>query len=167
MALDAFKPGDRVELVRHYSFWGDPSPQGTVVSTSNRRVRCKMDRSGKLIRFLPDDLRLVKRVVPRREKLGDGSSGLKAGGQLKINPRHSGGRRLTRDKALRLGTTPLRNPLSIFASQVERLGSRSSLALQLPDCGLALLGGQLAVETSVRVLERRISVHSFGAAQQT
>jgi hypothetical protein len=70
MSLDAFKPGDRVELVRHYSFWGDPSPQGTVVSTSNRRVRCKMDRSGKLIRFLPDDLRLVKRVVPRREKLG-------------------------------------------------------------------------------------------------
>jgi hypothetical protein len=61
MSLDAFKPGDRVELVRHYSFWGDPPPQGTVVSTSNHRVRCKMDRTGKLIRFRPGDLQQVKR----------------------------------------------------------------------------------------------------------
>jgi hypothetical protein len=28
MKLDLFKPGDRVELVLHYSFWGEPPPQG-------------------------------------------------------------------------------------------------------------------------------------------
>jgi hypothetical protein len=61
MAPDAFKPGDRVELVRYYSLWGDPPPQGTVVRTSNRYVCCKMDRTGKLIRFPPDDLRHAKR----------------------------------------------------------------------------------------------------------
>jgi hypothetical protein len=61
MKLDAFKPGDRIELVRYYSFWGDPPPQGTVISTSLRCVTCKMDRRGKLIRFLPNDLRHVKR----------------------------------------------------------------------------------------------------------
>jgi hypothetical protein len=61
MTLDAFKPGDRVELVRYYSFWGDAAPQGTVISTSNRRVHCKMDRTGKVIRFSPDDLRHVER----------------------------------------------------------------------------------------------------------
>ena len=68
MTLDAFKPGDRVELVRHYSFWGDPPPQGTVISTTNRCVRCKMDRSGRLIRFLPGDLRYIERIVRRKEK---------------------------------------------------------------------------------------------------
>ena len=68
MTLDAFKPGDRVELVRHYSFWGGPPPQGTVISTTNRRVRCKMDRSGRLIRYLPDDLRHIERIVPRKAK---------------------------------------------------------------------------------------------------
>lgn len=66
MTLNAFKPGDRVELVRHYSFWGDPPPQGTVISTSNRRVRCKMDRTGKLIRYFPDDLRHVERSLAKR-----------------------------------------------------------------------------------------------------
>jgi hypothetical protein len=60
MKLDAFKPGDRVELVLHYSFWGDPPPQGTVLSTSHRCVRCKMDRNGKVVRFLPQDLRHVE-----------------------------------------------------------------------------------------------------------
>ena len=68
MSLDAFKPGDRVELVRHYSFWGDPPPQGTVVSTTSRRIRCKMDRSGKLITYFPGDLRRLA-----------GSSGAKRG----------------------------------------------------------------------------------------
>jgi hypothetical protein len=68
MTLDAFKPGDRIELVRHYSFWGDPPPQGTVISTTKRCVRCKMDRSGRLIRFLPDDLRHIERIVRRKEK---------------------------------------------------------------------------------------------------
>jgi hypothetical protein len=70
MALDAFKPGDRVELARHFSFWGDPPPRGTVVSTTNRRVRCKMDRTGKLIRFLPEDLRCVEQPAPHKEKPG-------------------------------------------------------------------------------------------------
>jgi hypothetical protein len=58
ISLEEFKPGDRVELVRHFSPWGDPSPQATVVSASNRCVRCKMDRNGKVIRFLPHDLRI-------------------------------------------------------------------------------------------------------------
>jgi hypothetical protein len=73
MALTAFKPGDRIELVRHYSFWGDPSPQGTVINTTSRCVHCKMDRSGKLIRFLPADLRHIEALVPRKEKprMGD------------------------------------------------------------------------------------------------
>lgn len=62
MKLDAFKPSDRLELVRHYSFWGEPLPQGTVISTSYRCVCCKMDRSGKLIRFLPNDLRGTRRM---------------------------------------------------------------------------------------------------------
>ena len=66
MTLDAFKPGDRVELVRYYSFWGDPPPQGIVISTSNRRVHCKMDRTGKLIRYFPDDLRHVERSHAKR-----------------------------------------------------------------------------------------------------
>jgi hypothetical protein len=79
MALDAFKPGDRVELVRHYSFWGDPPPQGTVISKTNRRVCCKMDRSGKLIRFLPDDLRHVERRVLRKQKPRIGALGPKVG----------------------------------------------------------------------------------------
>jgi hypothetical protein len=59
MTTDAFKPGDRVQLVLHYSFWGDPLPQGTVIRISNSHVCCKMDRTGKLIRFLPQDLRHV------------------------------------------------------------------------------------------------------------
>ena len=75
MTLDAFKQGDRVELVRHYSFWGAPPPQGTVISTTNRCVRCKMDRSGRLIRFLPDDLRHIERVAPRKEKPRAGARG--------------------------------------------------------------------------------------------
>ena len=48
---EPFAPGDRVELVRHYSFFGAPPPQGTVVGTTNRLIRCKMDRSGRVIRF--------------------------------------------------------------------------------------------------------------------
>ena len=72
MALDAFKPGDRVELVLHYSFWGDPPPQGTVVSTTSRRIRCKMDRSGKLITYLPGDLR---RLAASGAKRGVGVEG--------------------------------------------------------------------------------------------
>lgn len=66
MAVDIFEPGDRVELVRHYSFWGDPPPQATVVSATNRRIRCKMDRSGKLIRFSPEDLRHVEELPSRQ-----------------------------------------------------------------------------------------------------
>ena len=36
---------------RANSFFGAPPPQGTVVGTTNRLIRCKMDRSGKVIRF--------------------------------------------------------------------------------------------------------------------
>ncbi len=74
MTLDAFRPGDLIELVRYYSFWGDPPPQGIVISTSNRRVHCKMDRTGKLISYFPDDLRHVERShakrSPRRRRRG-------------------------------------------------------------------------------------------------
>ena len=65
MSLEAFKPGDRVELVHHYSFSGEPPPQGTVLTTGYRLIRCKMDRSGKVVRFSPDDLRHVERRRPR------------------------------------------------------------------------------------------------------
>jgi hypothetical protein len=71
MAVDAFKPGDRVELVRHYNFWGEPPPQATVISTTNRRIRCKMDRSGKLIRFLQEDLRHVEQLPSRQPAAGE------------------------------------------------------------------------------------------------
>jgi hypothetical protein len=57
----SFGPGDGVELVRHYSPWGDPPPQGTVVKASNRLICCKMDRSGKLVRFPPYELRLLQK----------------------------------------------------------------------------------------------------------
>ena len=68
MTEDEFKPGDRVELMLHYSFWGGPLPQATVISTTHRFVRCKMDRNGKLIRLLPQDLRRVHRIVPRKKE---------------------------------------------------------------------------------------------------
>jgi hypothetical protein len=84
MTLDAFKPGDRVELVRYYSFWGDAPPQRTVISTSNRRVRCKMDRTGKLIRYFPDGLRHVERSY---------GGGLGAKAKTIVVRRHNGARR--------------------------------------------------------------------------
>jgi hypothetical protein len=59
MAMQAFKPGDRVELVRYYSFWGEPLPQGTVISITDRTIHTQMDRNGRMIRFSPDDLRVV------------------------------------------------------------------------------------------------------------
>ena len=62
---DAFKRGERVELVLYYDFWGSPPPERTVVGTSRRHVSCKMDRSGKVIRFLPQDL---QRVQPSRKR---------------------------------------------------------------------------------------------------
>jgi hypothetical protein len=68
MAGDEFKPGDRVELLLHYSFCGDPLPQATVISTTHRCVRCRMDRNGKLIRLLPQDLRHIHRTVPRKKE---------------------------------------------------------------------------------------------------
>ena len=64
MASNSFNPGDRVQLVLHYDLWGAPPPQATVISTSNRYVRCKMDHSGKMIRFLPQDLRNVAAEAP-------------------------------------------------------------------------------------------------------
>ena len=68
MDPDAFEPGDRVELVRYYSFWGDPPPQGTVLRTTNRLITCKMDRTGKLIRYRPDDLRRVEQSTKRKPR---------------------------------------------------------------------------------------------------
>ena len=58
--LDAFKVGDRVELLLFYSFnENEPLPQGTVVSASSRCIRTKMDRTGKVVRFDPRDLRVI------------------------------------------------------------------------------------------------------------
>jgi len=57
---DAFRVGDRVELMLFYSLVGEPRPQGTVVSVG-RMIHCKMDHSGKIIRFEPSDLRVIGR----------------------------------------------------------------------------------------------------------
>ena len=57
---DAFQAGDRVELLLFYGFHGEPRPQGTVV-TVGRTIHCKMDHSGKIIRFEPSDLRVIGR----------------------------------------------------------------------------------------------------------
>jgi hypothetical protein len=57
--MHAFKPGDRVELVSYYSFWGEPFPQGTVIRTTDRTIHTKMDRNGKMIRLSPDDLQVA------------------------------------------------------------------------------------------------------------
>lgn len=59
MAIHAFKRGDRVELARYYSFWGEPLPQGTVISATDRTILTKMDRNGRMIRLSPEDLRVV------------------------------------------------------------------------------------------------------------
>jgi hypothetical protein len=56
--MHAFKRGDRVELVRYYSFWGEPLPQGTVISATDRTILTKMDRNGRMIRLSPDDFGL-------------------------------------------------------------------------------------------------------------
>ena len=58
--LSAFKKGYRVELLLHYSFEPGPRPQGTVVGTSYRTVRVKMDRHGKTVGLAPSDIRIIK-----------------------------------------------------------------------------------------------------------
>ena len=55
---DAFRVGDRIELMLFYGFHDEPPPQGTVVSVG-RMIRCKMDRNGKVVRFEPSDLRVI------------------------------------------------------------------------------------------------------------
>ena len=60
--LTAFKIGDRVELLRYYSFEGDPPPKGTVVSIGLRRVDCKIDSHGRVIGFAPSDLSIVGKM---------------------------------------------------------------------------------------------------------
>ena len=59
--LGAFKVGDRVELLLFYDFYGGPPPQGTVVAIGHRTVNCKMDRHGKMVRFEPSDLRIIRK----------------------------------------------------------------------------------------------------------
>ena len=58
---DAFRIGDRVELMLFCSLVGEPPPQGTVVAIGYRTVNCKMDRNGKVVRFEPSDLRVIPR----------------------------------------------------------------------------------------------------------
>ena len=58
---DAFKIGDRVELLLFYGLNGEARPQGTVVGIGHRRVRCKMDRHGRVVGFAPTDLRIVEK----------------------------------------------------------------------------------------------------------
>ena len=56
-----FKVGDRIELLLYYSFEPGPLPQGTVVRLGPRElVKVKMDRNGKLVSFMPSDLRIIK-----------------------------------------------------------------------------------------------------------
>ena len=62
---DAFRVGDRVELMLFYSLVGEPQPQGTVVSIG-RMIRCKMDRNGKVVRLEPSDLRVIRRPKGKR-----------------------------------------------------------------------------------------------------
>jgi len=62
---DAFRVGDRVELLLFYGFHGEPRPRGTVV-TVGRSIRCKMDRNGKMVRFDPSDLRVIGTAKRRR-----------------------------------------------------------------------------------------------------
>jgi len=63
---DAFRTGDRVELMLFCSPVGGPQPQGTVVSVG-RMIHCKMDRNGKIIRFEPSDLRRIGRGETKAE----------------------------------------------------------------------------------------------------
>ena len=62
---DAFRVGDRVELMLFYSPVDELRPQGTVVSIG-RTIRCKMDRNGKVVRFEPSDLRVIEKGKRRR-----------------------------------------------------------------------------------------------------
>jgi hypothetical protein len=58
--LSAFNIGDRVELLLFYGFHSEAPPQGTVVGKSSKRVHCKMDDTGRVIRFDPSDLRVIE-----------------------------------------------------------------------------------------------------------
>jgi hypothetical protein len=65
---DAFRVGDRVELMLFYSLVDEPRPQGTVVSV-DRTIHCKMDRNGKVVRLEPSDLRVIRKPpVTRGER---------------------------------------------------------------------------------------------------
>ena len=64
---DAFRVGDRVELLLFYGFHGEPCPRGTVVSVG-RMIHCKMDHSGKVVRFEASDLGLIGRGETPRPK---------------------------------------------------------------------------------------------------
>jgi hypothetical protein len=63
MPTVTFKAGDRVELLLYYSFEPGPLPRGTVVRTTSTRglVKVKMDRNGKIVGFMPSDLRVIKK----------------------------------------------------------------------------------------------------------
>ena len=64
--LDAFRVGDRVELLLFYGFHGEPCPRGTVTAIGHRTIRCKMDRNGKVVRLEPSDLRVLEKGKQRR-----------------------------------------------------------------------------------------------------
>ena len=62
--------GDRVELLLFYGFDPNaPLPQGTVVGAIPKCIHAKMDRTGKVVRFDPKDLRVIngKKVHPTLE----------------------------------------------------------------------------------------------------
>ena len=58
---DSFQVGDRVQLVLHYSLEGDPPPEGTVVGIGRQLLTVRMDRHGRVIGFVPSDLRIVEK----------------------------------------------------------------------------------------------------------
>ena len=59
--LDAYKSGIEFELLLFYGVDGESRPNGTVIGIGPSRVRCKMDRHGRVIGFAPSDLRIVEK----------------------------------------------------------------------------------------------------------
>ena len=50
---------EAIALSLFVTFGGEPLPQGTVISATDRTILTKMDRNGRMIRLSPDDLRVV------------------------------------------------------------------------------------------------------------
>lgn len=61
-----FNSGDRVEIAPHFDLWMRGDRYGDVVKHSAKfGVYVKMDKSGRTLRFAPEDLTLIARKNPR------------------------------------------------------------------------------------------------------